>query len=42
MNEVMDPSSADDEDDLFLGATHMIVEDIVNHPGRIGYIYGWP
>jgi hypothetical protein len=34
MNEVIDSSSSDDENDLFFGAAHMITEDSVNHPGR--------
>jgi hypothetical protein len=40
MNEVIDPSSSDDENDLFFGAAHMIIEDSVNHPGRIGSVEG--
>ena len=31
-------SSSDDE--LFDGAAHMIIEDSVNHPGRIGSVEG--
>jgi hypothetical protein len=40
MNEVIDSSSSDDENDLFFGAAHMITEDSVNHPGRIGSVEG--
>ena len=39
MNELIDASS-DDENDPFFGAAHMIIEDSVNHPGRIGSIEG--
>ena len=31
MNELIDPSSSDDENDLFFGAVHMIIEDLVRH-----------
>ena len=40
MKEVVDPSSSDDEDDQFLGAAQMIIEDSVNNPGRIGSVVG--
>ena len=40
MNEVVDPSSSDDEDDHFFGATQMIIEDSANNPGRIGSVEG--
>ena len=40
MNEVVDPSSSDDEDDQFLGAAQMIIEDSVNNAGRIGWVVG--
>jgi hypothetical protein len=40
MNEVIDPSSSDDDNDLFFGAAHIIVDDLVNHPGRIGSVVG--
>ena len=40
MKEVVDPSSSDDEDDQFLGAAQMIIEDSVNNPGRIGSVEG--
>ncbi|PVH47875.1 hypothetical protein PAHAL_4G175000 [Panicum hallii] len=40
MNELIDPSSSDDENDLFFGTMHMIIEDSVNHPGRIGSVEG--
>jgi len=40
MNEVVDPSSSDDEDDPFFGATQMIIEDSANNPGRIGSVEG--
>ena len=30
MNEVMDPSSSDDENDQFFNVAHMIIEDSVN------------
>jgi len=40
MNELIDPSSSDDENDLFFGAVHMIIEDSVNNPGRIGSVEG--
>ena len=33
MKEVVDPSSSDDEDDQFVGAAQMIIEDSVNNPG---------
>ena len=33
VNEVVDPSSSDDEDDQFVGAAQMIIEDSVNNPG---------
>jgi hypothetical protein len=38
MNEVIYPSSSVDENDLFFGAAHMVIEDSVNHPGRIGSV----
>jgi len=40
MNELIDPSSSDDEDDIFLDATHMITEDSINYPGQIGSVEG--
>ncbi|CAO1940489.1 unnamed protein product [Urochloa humidicola] len=40
MNEVIDTSSSDDDDYLFFVAAHMIIEDTVNHPGRIGSVDG--
>uniref|UniRef100_J3MN98 Uncharacterized protein n=1 Tax=Oryza brachyantha TaxID=4533 RepID=J3MN98_ORYBR len=40
MNEVIDPSSSDDENDLFFGAANMIIEDSVNNLGRIGSVEG--
>ena len=40
MNELIDPSSSDDENDLFFGAAHVIIEDSVNNPGRIGSVEG--
>jgi len=40
MNEVVDPSSSNDEDDPFFGATQMIIEDSANNPGRIGSVEG--
>jgi hypothetical protein len=33
MNKVIYLSSRDDDNDLFFGAAHMIVDDLVNHPG---------
>ena len=35
---MINSSSSDDE--LFDGAAHMIIEDLVNHPGRIGSVEG--
>ena len=32
-NELIDPSSSDDEDDLFNGAANVIIDGSVNHPG---------
>jgi len=40
MNEVVDLSSSDDEDDLFFGVAQKIIEDSVNNPGRIGSVEG--
>lgn len=40
MSEVIDSSSDDDDDDIFLWAAAMIIEDSVNHPGRIGSVDG--
>ena len=40
MNEVVDLSSSDDEDDLFFGVAQKIIEDSVNNPGRIGSVVG--
>ncbi|PVH65950.1 hypothetical protein PAHAL_1G110400 [Panicum hallii] len=40
MKELIDPSSSDDENDLFFDAAHMIIEDSVNHPSQIGYVKG--
>ena len=40
MNELIDASSSDDENDLFYGPAHTIIEDLVNHPGRIGSVEG--
>jgi hypothetical protein len=40
MNELIDPSSSDDKNNLFFGAAHMIIDDSVNHPSRIGSIEG--
>ena len=40
MNELIDSSSSDDENNLFFVAAHMIIEDSVNHPGRIGSVEG--
>jgi len=37
---LIDPSSSDDENDLFIGAAHVIIEDSVNNPGRIGSVEG--
>ena len=39
-NELIDPSSSDDEDDIFLDATQMIIEDSINYPGPIGSVEG--
>ncbi|XP_015692412.1 uncharacterized protein LOC102706567 [Oryza brachyantha] len=39
MDELMH-SSSDDEQRVFRAATHIIVEDSLNHPGRIGSIKG--
>ncbi|EEC82097.1 hypothetical protein OsI_26104 [Oryza sativa Indica Group] len=40
MNELIDPSSSDEEHDLFFGAAQMIIEESVNNPGRIGSVHG--
>ena len=40
MNEVVDLSSSDDEDDLFFGVAQKIIEDSVKNPGRIGSVEG--
>lgn len=40
MNDLIDPSSSDDENDLFFDAAHVIVDGLVNHPGRIGSVEG--
>ena len=40
MNEVVDLSSSDDEDDLFFGVAQKIIEDSVNNPSRIGSVEG--
>lgn len=40
MNELIDPSSLDEEHDLFFGAAQMIIEESVNNPGRIGSVQG--
>ena len=41
MNEIIDSSSSDDERKAaILGAAHLIVEDTLNHPGRIGSVEG--
>ena len=41
MNEIIDSSSLDDERKAaILGAAHLIVEDTLNHPGRIGSVEG--
>ena len=40
MNEVVDLSSSDDEDDLFFGVAQKIIKDSVNNPGRIGSVEG--
>ena len=37
---MIDTSSSDDENDLFYGPAHTIIENLVNHPGRIGSIEG--
>ena len=37
MDEIIDSSSSDDERKAVIsGAAHLIVEDTLNHPGRIG------
>ena len=38
MNDLIDPSSSDDENDMFFDAAHVIVDGLVNHPGRIGSV----
>ncbi|XP_020400181.1 uncharacterized protein [Zea mays] len=40
MNDLIDPSSSDDENDMFFDAAHVIVDGLVNHPGRIGSVEG--
>jgi len=41
MDEIIDSSSSDDERKAaILGAAHLIVEDTLNHPGRIGSVEG--
>ena len=37
---MIDTSSSDDENDLFYGPAHTIIENLVNHPGRIGSVEG--
>ena len=42
MDEIIDSSSSDDERKAaILGAAHMIVEDTINHSGRIGSVEGY-
>lgn len=41
MEELIDPSSSEDENDLlFFGAAYIIIEDSLNHLGRIGSVEG--
>jgi hypothetical protein len=41
MDEVVDSSSSDHKrKDIISGAAHIIVEDMCNHPGRIGSVLG--
>jgi len=41
MDEIIDSSSSDDERKAtILGVAHLIVEDTLNHPGRIGSVEG--
>ena len=41
MNEIIHSSSSDDERKAaILGAAHLIVEDTLNHPGRISSVEG--
>ena len=41
MDEIIDSCSSDDERKAVIsGAAHLIVEDTLNHPGRIGTIEG--
>ena len=41
MDEIIDSSSSDDERKAIIsGAAHLIVEDTLNHPGRIGSVEG--
>ncbi|KAL6856974.1 hypothetical protein ACP4OV_018356 [Aristida adscensionis] len=41
MDEVINSSSSDDERKAVIrGAAHLIVEDTLNHPGRIGSVEG--
>ena len=37
---MIDTSSSDDENDLFYGPAHTIIENLVNHLGRIGSVEG--
>ena len=41
MDEIIDSSSSDDERKAVIsGVVHLIVEDTLNHPGRIGFVEG--
>ena len=41
MDEIIDSSSSDDERKAVIsGVVHLIVEDTLNHPGRIGSVEG--
>jgi hypothetical protein len=40
MDEVINSSSLDYKNDLICGATHIIVNDLLNHPGQRGSVNG--
>ena len=41
MDEIIHSSSSDDERKAVIsGVVHLIVEDTLNHPGRIGFVEG--
>jgi hypothetical protein len=40
MDELIDSSNDEKKKSIISSATHIIVEDMVNHPGRIGSVLG--